>query len=163
MKVTMAYSSSDMIFKITWNILKYYRFNWFKEFAIGFNNGIQTKLEFPVNFSGGLLVWIGKCYCYPCLRFINDVAWSFVDLTHPTNKKGNVIRTFRRLDIKDDVVIEIFSKSRLGSPIYMDCCSLFAATLSIQGNTNFYRHLMWASLLSLRLCGKIIGGITSLS
>ena len=44
------------LWKLHENILKYYRLNLFKEFAIGFNHGFHTTQESPTHLSDGFLI-----------------------------------------------------------------------------------------------------------
>ena len=52
------------------NILKYYRFNLFKEIPLDFSHSLQITLESPASPFDNFLVWIDKCGHYPCLQFI---------------------------------------------------------------------------------------------
>ena len=47
---------SNIFIKITENIFKYYRLNFFKEIAIGFNHSLWMSWEPPASLSSGLPV-----------------------------------------------------------------------------------------------------------
>ena len=63
--------------------------------------------------------------------------------------------------------LETYWRHLVDSPVYVAWCKVLlldigfsSATLSIQGSTNSSRHLMLVSVLCLRQCAKMNGGIT---
>ena len=117
MKITL---TSHIIRYIYQNYMKMSRntMDWiYLEIAIGFNSGLLMTLD-SGSFSNVLLVSIAKCYL--CLQFILGVAQNFVglflNLTQPIIIKGIVILGVMQLDVKRDVVAEIFWQPRMGSP-----------------------------------------------
>ena len=60
--------------KLHENILRYYRWNLFKEIEIAFNYGVQTTSESAPSFSFGVLLKIDKCFRYPCFQFFFSIS-----------------------------------------------------------------------------------------
>ena len=108
--------------KLLENILKYYCLDLFKEITIDFNYCFHTTRESPASLSNGLLVYIGKCWQYPCIQFIFGVAqfyWSLAQerCTHNNQGDWNLGSYVDRC--WGDIVAEIFWQLRLVPPICM--------------------------------------------
>ena len=90
----------------------------------------------------------------------------FFLLNHIIMKQIEICRV-RLPDVRGDIVKEIFPHLTLASSTYVTgcrcSCSLPVVTTLIQNNTISTKHLIQASMLSLRPCGNMNGGIISLS
>ena len=134
-----------------------------KHIITGFNHSPQITSESAVGLSDGLLVKICKFYPYSYLQFIFGVTRGFIGIVLMIIK-GIVIWGVRGLDVWGDVVAEILLL-RLVSPPWMEWCRVRWAdvTLPSQVSSAYSKRFMLTFELSIKPCGEINRGVTSLS